>query len=234
MAEADYRDFPELIPQDVIDRVRKFSPAQLCDGMKTLGIAREGCMDASMMPVDPGKYMIGTACTVDTKDGDNFPIHVALYQSKPGYVMVIAGKGYDGKAYLGDLIGSAGEAIGLNGMVIDGMIRDKTGLAALGMPVYAKGYMQRGPGKKDPGGINVPVVCAGVTVNPGDLIVGDCDGITVVPRERIEEVIAETRKKDDYEAKRRVVIAEYKNNRAAGKPLPDLTPAWVREMIEKK
>ncbi len=234
MSQADYREFPELVPQELIDKVKKFSPAQLCDGMKTLGIDREGCMDASMMPVDSRKYMIGTACTVDTKDGDNFPIHVALYQSKPGYVMVIAGRGYDGKAYLGDLIGSAAEAIGLAGIVVDGMIRDKTGLAALSMPVYAKGYMQRGPGKKDPGGINVPVVCAGVTVNPGDLVVGDCDGITVIPRGRIEEVIVETQKKDDYEAKRREVIALYGNNRAENKPLPDLMPAWVREMIEKK
>ncbi len=234
MSEGDYRDFPELVPQELVDAVKKFSPAQLCDGMKTLGIEREGCMDASLMPVDAAKTMIGTACTVDTKDGDNFPIHVALYQSKPGYVMVIAGKGYDGKAYLGDLIASAGEAIGLEGIVVDGMVRDRTGLAALGMPVYAKGYMQRGPGKKDPGGINVPVVCAGVTVNPGDLVVGDCDGVTVIPRDRIEEVIAETRKKDDYEAKRRLVIAEYGNNRKANKPLPDLAPAWVREMQAKK
>lgn len=231
MEKGNYHPFPELVSQELIDQVRAFSPAQLCDGMKTLGIEREGCMDASMMPIDEKKYMIGTACTVDTQDGDNFPIHVALYQSKPGYVMIVAGKGYEGKAYLGDLIASAGAAIGLNGMVVDGMVRDKIGLAGLDLPVYAKGFSQRGPGKKDPGGINVPVVCAGVKVNPGDLIVGDCDGVTVVPRERIAEVIAETRKKDEYEVKRRKVIAEYARCRKENKPLPNLMPDWVREMV---
>jgi regulator of RNase E activity RraA len=231
MEKGNYHPLPELVPQDLVDKVRKYAPAQLCDGMKTLGIAREGCMDSVLMPLDANKYMIGTACTVDTADGDNFPVHVALYQCRPGYVMVIAGKGYDGKAYLGDLIGSAGAAIGLEGMVIDGCVRDKTNLTALDMPVYAKGFMQRGPGKKNPGGINVPVVCAGVTVNPGDLVVGDYDGVTVIPRERIEEVLVETAKKDDYERKRREAIAEYVRCRKENRPLPDLAPGWVKEML---
>ena len=231
MEKGDYRPLPDLIPQELLDRVKKYDTAQLCDGMKTLGIEREGSMDASLLPIDDKKRMIGTACTVDTSNGDNFPIHVALYQCKPGYVMVIAGKGYDGKAYLGDLIASAGEAIGLAGMVVDGCVRDKPGLATLEMPVYAKGLMQRGPGKKDPGGINVPVVCAGVTVNPGDLVVGDYDGVTVIPRDRIEEVITETAKKDEYENKRRKVIAEYACARKENKPLPDLTPGWVKDML---
>ncbi len=231
MEKGDYHPLPDLIPQALLDQVKKYDTAQLCDGMKTLGIEREGAMDASLLPIDDKKRMIGTACTVDTANGDNFPIHVALYQCKPGYVMVIAGKGYDGKAYLGDLIASAGEAIGLAGMVVDGCVRDKPGLAALEMPVYAKGLMQRGPGKKDPGGINVPVVCAGVTVNPGDLVVGDYDGVTVIPRDRIEEVITETAKKDEYENKRRKVIAEYACARKENKPLPDLTPGWVKDML---
>ncbi len=232
MEVTNYQPLPDLIPQEVIARAKQFSPAQLCDGMKPLKIERDGCMDASMMPVDEKKIMIGTACTVDTADGDNFPIHIALYQAKPGYVMVVAGKGYEGKAYMGDLMGATGAAIGLNGIVVDGCVRDKTGLAALDMPIYAKGYMQRGPGKKGPGGINIPVVCAGVTVNPGDLIVGDSDGVTVVPRDRIEEVLAETQKKADYEVKRREVISEYARNRKENKPLPDLVPAWVKEMLQ--
>lgn len=233
MEQANYHPLPELIPQEVIDQVREFSPAQLCDGMKTLGIEREGCMDAALMPVDEKKIMIGTACTVDTSGGDNYPIHVAMYQCKPGYVMVIAGKGYQEKAYLGDLIGSAAAAIGLSGIVVDGMIRDKIGLAGLDLPVYAKGYSQRGPGKKNPGAINTPVICAGIKVNPGDLVVGDCDGVTVIPRERIKEVLAETKKKADYEAKRRVTIAEYARCRRDNQPLPDLTPDWVRELAKK-
>ena len=117
--------------------------------------------------------MVGTACTVDTEDGDNFPVHVAIYQGKPGYVLVVAGKGYTERAYMGDLMGSAADAIGLAGIVVDGYVRDKTGLAALDIPIYAKGFMQRSPLKKGPGEINTIVTCAGVKVAPGDRVVGD-------------------------------------------------------------
>ncbi len=230
---AKYNELPELIPDEIIERVKKLSPAQLCDGMAALGIERNGCMDMSLSAIDDKKVMIGTAYTVDTEDGDNFPIHVAIYQGKPGYVLVVAGKGYTERAYMGDLMGSAADAIGLNGIVVDGYVRDKTGLAALDIPIYAKGFMQRSPAKKGPGEINTTVMCAGVKVEPGDLVMGDYDGVTVVPRDRIEEVLAAAEKKDEYEAKRRAKIAEYRVCKAEGKPLPDLAPAWVTEMLEK-
>lgn len=230
---AKYNELPELIPDEIIERVKKLSPAQLCDGMAALGIERNGCMDMSLSAIDDKKVMIGTAYTVDTEDGDNFPIHVAIYQGKPGYVLVVAGKGYTERAYMGDLMGSAADAIGLNGIVVDGYVRDKTGLAALDIPIYAKGFMQRSPAKKGPGEINTTVMCAGVKVEPGDLVMGDYDGVTVVPRDRIEEVLTAAEKKDEYEAKRRAKIAEYRVCKAEGKPLPDLAPAWVTEMLEK-
>lgn len=227
----EYNELPELVPQALIDEVKALSPAQLCDGMKGLGIAREGCMDAGIMAVgEKERFMIGTAYTVDTENGDNFPIHVAIYNGKPGYVIIVSGKGYDNSAYMGDLMGSAAEAIGLSGIVVDGYVRDKLGLGALEMPIYARGIMQRGPSKKGPGRINVPVQCAGVAVGPGDLVVGDNDGVTVVPRDRIVEVIAAAKKKDAYEVKRRAAIAEYRACKANGSALPDLTPEWVKEM----
>lgn len=234
MSDKKYFELPELIPQEIIDRVKKLSPAQLCDGMASLGIERNGCMDGSLLPLDDGKFMVGTACTVDTEDGDNFPIHVAIYQGKPGYVLVVAGKGYTERAYMGDLMGGAAAAIGLSGIIIDGYVRDKTGLAALDIPIYAKGFMQRSPAKKGPGEINTVVTCAGVKVNPGDLVVGDYDGVTVVPRERIEEVLAAAEKKEDYELKRREAIADYRKCRKEGRELPNLAPAWVTEMLQGK
>lgn len=231
MSKVNYNELPELISQELIDRVSKLSPAQLCDGMANLGIERNGCMDASLMPLDSNKVMIGTACTVNTEDGDNFPIHVAIYQGKPGYVLVVAGKGYTERAYMGDLMGSSAEAVGLNGIIIDGYVRDKIGLSQLSIPIYAKGIMQRSPAKKGPGEINTVVTCAGMKVTPGDLIVGDYDGVTVIPRDRIEEVLAAAEKKDSYEVKRRAAIAEYIKCRNNNEPLPDLAPAWVTEMI---
>ncbi len=227
-----YHALPELIPEHLLERFRALSPAQLCDGMQSLGIPRNGCMDASLMPLDESKVMLGTAYTVDTEDGDNFPIHVAIYQGQPGYVLVVAGKAYPGRAYIGDLMAGAAEAVGLSGLVIDGCVRDKLGLAQLTIPVYAKGIMQRSPAKQGPGKINSPVTCAGVEVAPGDLVFGDYDGVTVVPRARLEEVLLASEKKNAYETQRRAVIDEYARCRASGAPLPTLAPAWVTELLE--
>jgi regulator of RNase E activity RraA len=201
--------------------------------MNGMGIFRNGCMDASMMPVDPSMRVVGTAYTVSTEDGDNFPIHVAIYQGKPGYVLVVDGKAYTERAYMGDLMIGAAKAVGLNGVVIDGYVRDKEGLKELGLPVYSKGFMQRSPDKKGPGKINTPVHCAGVEVNPGDLVVGDYDGITVIPREHILEVLENAEKKAEYEMKRQETIAEYAKCRIEGKKLPEIAPSWVTEMLNK-
>lgn len=223
---------PELIPDNIIKRVSKLSPALLCDGMKELGIFREGAMDGDILPIDDSKVMIGTAYTVDTQEGDNFPIHVAIYQGKPGYVLLVAGKGYQEKAYIGDLMGAAADAIGFEGVVVDGFVRDKLGLRELSMPVYSKGLMQRGPGKKGPGEINTTVTCGGIKVQPGDLVFGDADGVTVIPRDRIEEVLEKAEKKDTYEVNRRAQIAEYRRCLAHNEKLPNLAPVWVNDMME--
>lgn len=233
MNTENYKDLPALISEDIIERVKRLSPALLCDGMQKLGIKRNGCMDADMRPIDESKVMIGTACTVDTEDGDNFPIHVALYRSKPGYVLVVAGKGYKERAYIGDLIGAAADAIGVNGIVVDGYVRDKIGLSELNVSVYSRGLLPCSPSKKGPGKINTPVHCAGIDVNPGDLIVGDCDGVTVVPRERINEVLELAEKKNEYEVKRRQVISEYIKCLEEGKELIDIEPEWVKELMKK-
>ncbi len=232
MNSGNYHELPQLIPQEIIDRVKKLSPAQLCDGMKGLGVLSDGCMAGDIMPIDENKVMVGTACTVDTEGGDNFPIHVALGQGKPGYVMIIAGKGDRSRAYMGDLMGSTAEAVGLNGVVVDGYVRDKIGLRDLSIPIYSRGFMQRGPSKKGPGKINSSVVCGGVVINPGDLVVGDYDGVTVVPRELIEVVLENAEKKDAYEVKRRETISEYVACVKAGKEPPEIAPAWVKEMLE--
>lgn len=232
MTQAQYNPLPDLIPADILKRFEKLSPAQLCDGMEKLGIPRSGCMDVGMAPADPDKFMLGTACTVDTLEGDNFPIHVAIYQSKPGYVLVVAGKGCTERAYLGDLMAGAAAAVGLNGIVVDGCVRDRQGLRDLPVPVYSKGYMPRSPSKKGPGRINVVVECAGVRVAPGDLVIGDCDGVAVIPRAMIDQVLRAAEEKDAYETKRREAIAGYTACRMKGKPLPDLAPQWVADMLK--
>lgn len=228
-------EFPELIPQELIERAKKLNPALLCDGMKGLGIPMDGCMEASIMPVnpDPSMMMVGTAVTVETDGGDNFPIHVATYSApKAGYVMVIDGKAFKERPYFGDLIMGAAKAVGYEGMVIDGYCRDKQGCVEMGFPVFSKGQLQRGVLKKNLGEINAPIQCGGLTVNPGDLVVGGADGVTVVPRERIEEVLAAAEVKSDYEEKRDATIAAYNKAKAEGTELPQLAPKWVLDLLE--
>lgn len=226
-----YYPAAELLPAEIMERVKKLGPALLADGMKGMGVKNNGCMEKAMMPLTKETELIGVAYTVETEGGDNFPIHVATYSGAPGYVMVIDGKGYEGCAYLGDLIMGAAQAVGFEGVICDGCVRDRLGAIELGFPVYSKGYMQNGPSKKGPGQINVPVMCGGVEVCPGDLIVGDADGVTVVPRAIIENVLAKAEEKLAYEKKRRVTIDAYKKARMAGEPLPQLAPQWVLDML---
>ena len=224
-----------LLPAEVIERAKKLNVPLLLDGVKAakLDIPNDGCMDMHINAVNRGMTVVGTALTVETENGDNFPIHVASYSFQAdGYVMVIDGKGYEGRAYFGDLIMGACQAVGFEGMVVDGCTRDRDGNIELGFPVYSRGFMPRGPIKKNEGNINTPILCGGVKVNPGDLVVGDSDGVCVIPVEHIETVLAEAEKKQAYETKREETIAAYRKARAEGSELPQLAPQWVLDMMK--
>lgn len=224
-----------LLPADVIARAERLNVPLLLDGLKAakIEIPGGGCMAMEIMPVERGMKVVGTAMTVETDNGDNFPIHVASYSVKEdGYVMVIDGKGYTDRAYFGDLIMGACQAAGFKGMVIDGCTRDRDGNVELGFPVYSRGFMPRGPIKKDEGNINTPIMCGGVKVEPGDLVVGDSDGVCVIPKEHIETVLSEAEKKLAYEEKREKTIAAYRKAKAEGRELPQLAPQWVLDMLQ--
>ncbi len=225
-----------LLPKEVIERAEKLGVALLLDGAKKakIEIPNGGCMDAEVMPVDRSMHVVGTALTVETSDGDNFPIHVASYSfDAEGYVMVIDGKGYNKRAYFGDLIMGACQAVGFKGMVIDGYTRDREGNIELGFPVYSKGFMPCGPIKKNEGNINTPIMCAGVKVEPGDLVVGDADGVCVIPRQYIDVVLQEAETKAAYEQNRRKTIEAYREAKKNGTELPVLAPQWVLDMMKQ-
>lgn len=222
-----------LLSDEVIKRAEKLNVALLLDGVKAakIDIPNGGCMDAAIMPVERGMTVVGTALTVETQDGDNFPIHVASYSfNAEGYVMVIDGKGYPDRAYFGDLIMGACQAVGFKGMVIDGYTRDRDGNIELDFPVYSRGFMPRGPIKKNEGNINTSIMCAGVKVNPGDLVVGDSNGVAVIPVQYIDIVLSEAEKKAAYEDNRHKTIEAYKEAKKYGKTLPQLAPQWVIDM----
>lgn len=230
--EYDYRPLPEKIPDALIARAAKLSTPNLCDGLTKLKLnSADYTMDAAIRPVNDQMKIVATASTVDTKEGDNLPIHVAIYGCKPGYCLVVAGKAAEERAYMGDLMGGAANAIGVSGIIVDGYIRDKLGLDELKMPIFSRGYKPASPSKIGPGAINTEVGCGHVTVKPGDLIMADCDGIVCIPRDMIEAVLTKAEEKVAYEAGRVNAIANYAQCKAAGKELPDLTPGWVKDML---
>lgn len=157
-------------------------------------------MDAGIEPVTGDIELVGSALTVKASPGDNLIIHRAIAMAEAGDVLVIDGDGYVGAAYLGELMCTSCQANGLAGVVIDGAIRDRAGIEAMGFPVYARGVHPQGPLKKDPGSINVPISCGGVPVDPGDVVVGDGDGVTIVPRADAVETAESARAKVEGEA----------------------------------
>lgn len=223
------------IDEKLIERAGALSVSLLLDGAKAAGvtISGDGCLPPSMEPLNRGVKMIGTALTVKTQPGDNRPIHLAIYGAKrAGYVLVIDGCGHDGCAYMGDLMMGACKALGFAGVVIDGRVRDWDGLMQLDYPVYARGLSPLAPTKKLDGAVNIPISLGGVTIRPGDLIMGDCDGVCVIPREHIEQVLDGAEKRRDYEKAREQAIAQYVTAKEKGEALPDITPAWVKDILE--
>lgn len=219
----------QLLSQEIIERAKKLNTTVISDAL-----GRTGSMDYKVKPVSSGMKVIGTALTVDLRAGDNLFLHQGIYCGGEGYVLVADGKGHTENAYLGELMAGAAKAIGLEGIVIDGLVRDKEMLSEIGLPVFAKGFIPNGPFKDGPGAINVPISCAGVTVYPGDLIVGDDDGVVVVPKEKIENVLAKAEAKLKDEEKRMETINSYAEKRKQGiTDKNSIAPEWLAEQIKK-
>ena len=134
---------------------------------------------------------------------------------------------------MGDLMLGACKALDFSGVVINGFIRDMDGVMALDFPVYTRGFLPPAPTKEKDGDINAPIQIGGVTICPGDLIMGDCDGLCVIPRTDIEAVLAGAEKRQEYESARERVIAQYVTAIEGGSPLPDITPSWVKDVLNQ-
>ena len=156
---------------------------------------RRGAMDGRIQALVPVMRCCGPAFTVEVRPGDNLMIHAAMAMAKPGDVLVIDGKADRGAALMGSIMLNACKQLGLAGVVLDASIRDTEELRELGFPVWSIGANPNGPTKGVSGRINWPVSCGGVSVNPGDLVVGDADGITVVERDKVASLLPLAAKK---------------------------------------
>jgi 4-hydroxy-4-methyl-2-oxoglutarate aldolase len=205
------RDFERVSP-DVVSGAAKYQAAILADVA-----GRRGTMNGRIAALAPQMKMAGPAYTVEVRAGDNLMIHTAITLARPGDILVVDGKGDLTAALMGALMITACKQLKLGGVVLDGAVRDTLELRELGFPVFAAGTNPNGPQKFSPGRINWPISCGGIAVNPGDLVVGDADGVVVIEREKAASMLPLAAKKVADEDKR---MADIRANR-------DLAPKWL-------
>ena len=161
--------------KELIEAFRGIPVANIDDNM-----GRIAAVDSSIFPLNPNVRLLGTAFTVNAPAGDNLLFHASLDMAQPGDVIVLANKGSMSRSMCGEIMSNYAKKRGLAGIIIDGCVRDSYALRELDFPVYAKGVTPNGPYKNGPGEINVPVVIGGKIVKPGDIVVGDDDGVLFI------------------------------------------------------
>jgi regulator of RNase E activity RraA len=208
----------ERTPVDTIRALARFDTPAISDLMNRLYTVH----DEIRVLTDPSIPLIGPACTVKCYPGDNLMVHKSLDVAQPGDVLAIDTSASGTTAVLGDLISTKARHRGLAGVVVDGLVRDLPAIRALGdFPVFARGVTPIGPLHRGPGEINHPVCIGGIVVNPGDVIVGDLNGVVVVPRDIAQELVERLTAREAAEADYRAAVAR-----------GEFTNDWVDAILE--
>ena len=193
---------PARLPANVIDGFRGLASPNVADAMGRFNFMDPGMLARSGLPV------CGPAVTVLCRPADNLMVHKALQIAEPGDVVVVATGGNTTSAVFGGIMGEAAVARGLGGIVVDGAIRDVADLTRLRFPAFSRSVCPGGCDKDGPGEVNVPVSCGGTVVMPGDIVVGDRDGVAVVPRGEAEVVLGLVQQLLESEKTRKEEIAK--------------------------
>lgn len=207
------RPSPELVAG-----LKDVCTGNVCDAMD-----RFGALDHRIKPLSPAMRCTGSALTVRTRPGDNLMVYKGLETAQAGDVLVIATYEYTTTSVLGELVCMMARARGLAGIVTDGMVRDVAGILDVGLPVFARGATPNSPYKDGPGEVNGSISCGGVAIHPGDIIVGDGDGVVVVPREDAARVL-----------QRLVAVREKEATMLANIQAGRLIPDFIEETLRAK
>lgn len=204
---------------EVINGFRAFETPDISDLLNRLYTMSSAISNVT----DPALRIIGPACTVKVFPGDNLMVHKSLDIARPGDVVVVDTAGERTTAVLGDLVSTKARHRGIAGFVVDGLVRDIGAIRRLGdFPVFARGITPIGPLHRGPGEVNYPVSLGGIVVNPGDLIVGDVNGVVVVPRELAPELLQRLRERSAAEAEYLAAVAR-----------GEFSNAWVDSMLNE-
>jgi len=208
---------PPRVPQQIVDRFRGLASSNLADAMGRFNFMDPGIRSRSKLA------LYGRAVTVLCRPADNLMVHKALQIAEPGDIIVVSTCGNTTSAVFGELMCNTAVAAKLGGIIVDGAIRDVEGLTVLGFPAFSRTVCAGGCDKDGPGEINVPISCGGTVVSPGDIIVGDADGVAVVPRSDAVEVLRLVEELMSREQKR---VSEIKSG--------DLFRPEIDDLLRKK
>lgn len=181
----------------IVNQFKEIPTTCISDAMQGLNN-----INPSIKPLSDEHRVVGRAFTVKMPVGDNLAVLKAIREAKPGDILVIDAKGDRYRAVAGDFVVGLAQTLGINGMIVDGVIRDIVGIKQLNYPVFCKGTTVAASGKAGVGDVNVPISCGGTTVHPGDIVVGDADGVVVIPRGLEEEILKKSLEKLEKDVKR--------------------------------